>query len=566
MRVKILGSTTLAVVSLLAAAAAMTSPSAVLADAPSAGFAAAAVVSPDPTGAPGPVLSASAAGATAPGSTAMIVRFAEGIDPVNEAGRLGVPATSLGAIYETPFVGAAVEASPAEVRAFKNDPNVVSVEADQRVTIADASSRQGVEDSATWDLDRIDQRLLPLSGTYDSAGTGAGVEVYTLDTGIRADHVEFGGRVHEGAWLDDGLGPDDCNGHGTHVAGTIGSATYGVAKDVSLIPVRVLDCAGAGSASGIISGLDWIVANHQPGVPAVLNMSIGGPASSTLDLAVQAAIDDGVVVVDAAGNDGQDACLESPARLPAAITVAATDSTDFSPSWSDFGSCVDLFAPGVDVLSTWNTTATALNVLSGTSMASPHVAGVAALILADQPTLSPAGVAAQLIANTTPGVVDDAGRGSPNLLLYSPPPPTAPINATTQPAVVPPVPAYSPVVPARFVDSRGGGSTIDGLLSGVGLRGAGVVTEVQVAGRGGVPVDASAVVLNVTATEAQGPGFVSVFPCGTDRPNGSSLNYVEGGTVANAVIAKVGVGGRVCVFTYAATHLIVDLNGYYRPS
>ncbi|MCU1504825.1 MAG: family peptidase [Ilumatobacteraceae bacterium] len=519
-------------------------------------------------GAPGPVLPSLAL--AGPGSSAVIVRFADDADAAAEGRRLAAAGMTVGAVFQSPFVGATVQATPDQLHDLDDDPAVVSVEADQPVQLPQpsagpisapvpvsssassisssiSSSIEAIEPSAPWGLDRIDQRSLPLSGTYSYAGTGAGVTVYELDSGIRADHVEFDGRVLPGAYLNDGFGPGDCNGHGTHVAGTIGSSTYGVAKGVSLVPVRVVDCSGAGSTSGIILGLRWIIANHQAGIPAVVNMSLGGQADHNLDLAVQAAVNDGIVVVAAAGNDGGDACADSPGRLPAVITVAAVDATDSSPDWSDSGSCVDLFAPGVGVLSTWNSTPTSLRYMSGTSMASPHVAGAAALVLAQQPTLSPAGVAARLAADATPGVVGNARPGTPNLLLYAP---SAP-------------PAYVPMVPARLMDTRPGYTTIDGQDAQTGTRGAGTTTELQVAGRAGIPTDATAAVLNITVTEPTAPGFITVAPCGTPTPNSSNVNYTAGTTTANAVIAKIGTNGKVCITTSAPTHTIADINGYF---
>ena len=510
----------------------------------------------------GVTLAATSAADAGPGSVPVIVRLADGTDPDAAAARFAAAGGTVGAVLHAPFAGVALQAPPAQVDALRRDPNVVAVGPDDLVTTADAPrspvAAQSTQIGAPWDLDRLDQRALPLSGTFDPGSTGAGVQVYVLDSGVRADHVEFGGRVLPGAWLDDGLGPNDCNGHGTHVAGTIGSSTYGVAKGVSLIPVRVLDCEGTGRESAIIAGLDWIVNVHASGTPAVLNMSIGGQADDWLDAAVQRAIDDGIVVVAAAGNDGTDACAESPARLPAALTVGAADVHDAVPAWSNRGRCLDLFAPGVDVRSTWPTTATATNKLSGTSMASPHVAGAAALLLAQQPTLTPAQVAARLVADATPDVLDATGAGSPNRYLF--------ITAPAAPPVALHRTGYVPLAPARLLDSRPDGTTIDGALQDLGTRDAGTTTEVQITGRDGIPTNTPAATLNITATDTRGPGFLTIYPCGSARPNASNLNYATGTTIANTTIAKLSPTGTICVFTYATTHLIVDVNGYYDPT
>ena len=311
------------------------------------------------------------------------------------------------------------------VEALQERPGVAFIEADQTVSI------DATQTGATWGLDRVDQRDLPLNGSYTYDRTGSGVTAYIIDTGILAGHSEFGGRVQSGfTAISDGRGTSDCNGHGTHVAGTVGGSTYGVAKQVTLRPVRVLDCAGSGSTSGVIAGVDWVTSHHAAGAPAVANMSLGGGVSSALDAAVNNSIADGVTYAVAAGNENTNACNGSPSRVPAALTVGSTTSTDARSSFSNYGSCLDLFAPGSSITSAWYTSTTATNTISGTSMATPHVAGVAALYLQGSPSASPSTVTSAIVGGATTGKVTGAGSGSPNRLLHS-----LVSGGTTQPPV-----------------------------------------------------------------------------------------------------------------------------------
>jgi hypothetical protein len=283
-------------------------------------------------------------------------------------------------------------------------------------------------------LDRVDQHALPLSNSYTYPADGSGVTAYVIDTGVLATHSDFGGRVRSGySAINDGRGTVDCNGHGTHVAGTIAGAAYGVAKAASPVAVRVLDCSGSGSTSGVIAGVDWAAADHAAGTPAVANLSLGGGTSSSLDAAIASLVNDGVSVSVAAGNDNVDACTQSPARAPAALTVAASTRTDVRASYSNYGTCVDLVAPGSSIVSDWYSGPTATNTLSGTSMASPHVAGAAAVLLSQQRTLTPAQVASRLVGSATPNVVTSPGAGTPNRLLYVEAPTTTTPLAVTNP-------------------------------------------------------------------------------------------------------------------------------------
>lgn len=313
--------------------------------------------------------------------------------------------------YTSALRGFSIRMTEAAAKRLVADPAVARVEADGTARIS------GTQDNPTWGLDRVDQRDLPLDKKYTYPNTASNVTAYVVDTGVRTTHRDFGGRAVSGYdFVDNDSNASDCHGHGTHVAGTVGGSSYGVAKGAKLVAVRVLNCGGTAPWSTVISGIDWVTRNAVK--PAVANMSIGGGKNQSLNDAVANSIGSGVTWAVAAGNNGGDACSYSPGSVSAAVTAGATDSSDTRASFSNYGACLDLFAPGVSITSASHSSDTGSAVMSGTSMASPHVAGAAALVLSANPSSSPAQVRDKLVADSTPGKVRDAGTGSPNRLLY----------------------------------------------------------------------------------------------------------------------------------------------------
>lgn len=375
--------------------------------------------------APAPAPARAPATAAPAGLLDVVVTLQPGTDPAAAARSL---VTSRGgqvtALFSSAVDGFAATLTDSLLTLLRGDARVRSVELEKtyRTTATQTPT-------PSWGLDRIDQRSLPLNRAYTYARTGSRVNVYVVDTGLQTGHPDFGGRAVSGTdTVDRDRTAQDCNGHGTHVAGTAGGSRYGVAKRVRLIGVRVLDCAGSGETSQVVAGLDWVVRHHRAGQPAVVNMSLSGPVSAAMDTAVRNVIADGVSVVVAAGNDNVDACKTSPARVPGVLTVAASDRTDARATFSNWGTCVDLFAPGVEITSDWKGSTT--RTISGTSMATPHVVGAAALYLDAHPSASPATVHSAIVGATSKGKVTGAERqcllllcsaGTPNSgLLYVP--------------------------------------------------------------------------------------------------------------------------------------------------
>jgi subtilisin family serine protease len=363
-----------------------------------------------------------------------IVQLSRGSDPAAVAASVGAAPKH---VYRHAIKGFAADLSDAAVEALERNPNVISIEPDGVVRVSDTQPNP-----PNWGLDRIDQRSLPLSGSYTYPNDGSGVHVYIIDTGIHIRHQEFGGRASHMATFvpEDGWNGEDCYGHGTHVAGTVGGINVGVAKGVRLYNLRVLDCGGSGTWEGVIAALDLVASQHQS--PCVVNMSLGGAYAQAVNDATQGVIAAGCVVAVAAGNSSADACFSSPASSLNALTVNASRISDFKAGFSNYGACTDLYAPGVDIYSAAPTEVvgqpscdTCYASWSGTSMATPHVAGAAALILSSQPGLTPAQVADLILGAATVGAILENPDGTPNLLLYvgaggqdpptEPPPPPA---------------------------------------------------------------------------------------------------------------------------------------------
>jgi subtilisin family serine protease len=432
-----------------------------------------------------------------------IVRFTDDDDAQRESDDFKKKGMKVERTLSRAFKGVVGEFSASELNEIKKNPKVLYIEKDGVVqTTAFSSTPVSVNPAPSWGLDRVNQRNLPLDNAYSYQYNGQGVKAYVIDTGINSTHAQFAGRILPGnSQIADGRGTEDCNGHGTHVAGTIGGSTFGIAPSVSLVPIRVLDCAGSGSFSGVIAGIDWVIADHQAGEPAVANLSLGGGLSVAVNDAIARLIADGVVVVVAAGNSNANACNYSPSSAPNAITVGATESTDRRATYSNFGTCLDIFAPGSAIFSSWIGSATATNSISGTSMASPHVAGSVALLLEKTPTATPAQIRTSLVSASTPAKVTSAGTGSTTLLL-----------ATETASFVPTPVAQAPLTISNTVLSGVAGTSIT--LSATGGSGSGALSF-SVTGTGCLITStnilnaSAATTCQVTANKASSIGFLS---------------------------------------------------------
>jgi subtilisin family serine protease len=444
-------------------------------------------------------------------------------------------------IYKAALKGFAVsDLSDAEVAALAQDPRVAHIEADQVMTVTTTQT------PATWGLDRVDQRTLPLSNSYIYSVDGTGVTVYIIDTGILFTHVDFEGRASKGADYIDGGTAADCNGHGTHVSGTVAGKKYGIAKKAKLVAVRVLDCSGFGTTSGVIAGIDWVTANKV--LPAVANMSLGGGASTALNAAVKQSSDAGVTYAVAAGNSAANACNSSPSSEPSAITVAATDRYDAFAYFSNYGSCVDISAPGVSIASDWYSSTTMTRVISGTSMASPHVAGAAALYLSVNPGATPAQVTSALTSNATTGVITGLPGLTPNLLLYTGfianAGPVATITVTPNPATVASGATQQftaigkdasgnvvPITPAWSVVAGGG------TINGTGLFTAGTVAGTYA---NTVTASSGSVTGTATVTVTAGPlASITVTPNPATLAVGATQQFTATGKDASGNVVPI---------------------------
>ncbi|MFG3698837.1 S8 family serine peptidase [Micromonospora sp. NPDC047620] len=396
------------------------------------------------------------------------------------------------------------------------DPAVAYVEQNHTVSIAGTQTNP-----PSWGLDRIDQRALPLDNSYTYPNTASNVHAYIIDTGIRFSHSDFGGRATSGFDAVDGGSADDCNGHGTHVAGTVGGSAYGVAKGVQLVGVRVLNCQGSGTNAGVIAGVDWVTQNAVK--PAVANMSLGGGANSTLDTAVRNSINSGVSYGLAAGNDsGGNACNTSPARTAEGITVGSTTNTDARSSFSNIGTCLDIFAPGSSITSAWYTSDSATNTISGTSMATPHVVGAAALVASANPSWTPQQVRDYLVNNATNNVVGNPGTGSPNKLLYvvndDTPPPTNDFSVSVSPT-------SGSTAPGGSVTATVATATTNGSAQSVSLSASGLPSGATASFSPATVTSGGSSTLTISTSASTAPGTYTVTVTGTAASGSKSATY-----------------------------------------
>ncbi|MEH0825783.1 MULTISPECIES: S8 family peptidase [unclassified Micromonospora] len=422
--------------------------------------------------------------------------------------------------YTAALRGFEIKVSATAAARIAADPAVAYVEQNHTVTISGTQANP-----PSWGLDRIDQRNLPLNSSYTYPNTASNVRAYIIDTGVLFGHNDFGGRAVSGFDAVDGGSADDCNGHGTHVAGTVGGSSYGVAKGAQIVGVRVLNCQGSGTNAQVVAGIDWVTANAVK--PAVANMSLGGSANSSIDTAVTNSINSGITYAVAAGNgdifgNRQNACNYSPARVGSAITVGATQNNDAAASFSNFGTCVDILAPGVNITSAWYTGTSATNTISGTSMASPHVAGAAALVLSANPAWSPQQVRDNLVNEATPNVVTNVGTGTPNRLLHvangTTPPPTNDFSVSVSPT-------SGSTAPGGSVTATVATATTNGSAQSVSLSASGLPAGATASFNPSTVTSGGSSTLTIATSASTPPGTYTVTVTGTAASGTRTATY-----------------------------------------
>ncbi|GGS06115.1 MULTISPECIES: S8 family peptidase [Streptomyces] len=453
------------------------------------------------------------------GSYIVVLKDTVGVNAVASTAR-GLATRYGGSVkrtYDSALHGFSAGMSENAAQRLAADPAVAYVEQDRTISIEGTQSP-----TPSWGLDRIDQRALPLDNSYTYGNNGAGVKAYIVDTGINFTHQDFGGRAISGInILAQGSPATDCHGHGTHVAGTVGGSSYGVAKDVTLVGVRVTNCMGAGAYGDVIAGVDWVTADHAAGAPAVANVSLGGPFSQALNDAITGAIDDGVVFAVAATNNQGNACEFSPASTPAAITVGATTNTDARASYSSYGPCVDVFAPGSDITSAWIGSNSATSTISGTSMATPHVTGAAALALVANPGFTPQQVRDKLAVNTaTYNKITDPGPGSPNSLLN-----VSNVQRPSQDFAMKVTPGSGTVGIGGTLSTTVSTTTTAGAAEPVALSVAGLPTGATASFSPPTVTSGANSTLTIATTSATAPGTYKVTVIGIGTPHAQNATF-----------------------------------------